>query len=90
MPRKPSSVFLIAEDPNSTVQHEGMPPTQLRAWRLPLTDDTDAEQVAKAHYRTQPIGTRLFVVDDTKLDAYEVGLTLDPVDDPRLDDPQDG
>lgn len=82
-------MFLIAEDPNSTAQHEGMPPTQLRAWRLPLTDDTDAEQVAKAHYQTQPIGTRLYVVDDTKVDAYDVGLTLNAVDDPRLDDGAD-
>ena len=86
MPRKPSSVFLIAEDPNSTTQQQGMPPTTLRAWRLPLKDEADTETVVKQHYATQPIGTLLYVVEDTKVDGYTVGLTLDPVDDPRLGD----
>lgn len=85
MPRKPSSVFLIAEDPNTTFHTQGMPASALKAWRLPIPEGHDTEQVVKAHYTHQPVGTRLYVVDDTKVAAFEVSVELAEVDDARLD-----
>ena len=84
MPRKPSSIFLIAEHPTSTTQPAGMPATTLQAWRLPLDDDTTPEQLVEQHLQAQPLGTKLYVVEDTKVEAYHVGLELREIDDPRL------
>lgn len=83
-PRKPSSVFLIVEHPNSQVQQADMPPTGWQAWRLPLEGDDDVKSVAERFYARQPIGSRVWIVEDTKVEAFDVGLTLTPVDDPRL------
>jgi hypothetical protein len=87
MPRKPSSIFLITEHPTTTTQPPGMPPTQLQCWRIPLPDDTTPEQLIEQHLHAQPIGTTMYVVDDTKVTAYRAGLTLNEVDDPRLQAP---
>lgn len=83
MPRKPSSVFVLVATPS---QVTGQPGGQYTAWRVPLADGQQIEDVVKAHYTAQPVGSRLFVVEDTKVDAFEVGLTLETVEDPRLDD----
>ena len=83
MPRKPSSVFLIAEQPNSTVQQGSMPATNLQAWRLELGDDTP-EQVVERYLEGQTLGTTYYVVEDTKVSAYHASLKLDEIDDPRL------
>lgn len=88
MPRKPSSVFLIAEAPNAATNHAGMRGSSLQAWRLPLHDDESLKDVVKARYAQQPVGTTLYVVEDTKVTAYTVGLRLDEVADARLDDGQ--
>src|ERR1051325_10775412 len=89
MPRKPSSVFFLVENPASTVQGvPSMPATQLQAWRLELGDD-EVEDVVKRHYADHQIGSRIYVVEDTKVTAYEVGLTLDEVDDARLGQDED-
>jgi hypothetical protein len=83
-PRKPSSVFLITEHPSLSTTPPGMPPTTLQAWRLPLTDDTTIEQVVEQHLQAQPLGTTMWVIDDTKATAYKVGLKFDEIDDARL------
>jgi hypothetical protein len=76
MPRKPSSVFVITQPQGNTG------PTQ--AYREPLTDIEDVDRIVARHYLQHPVGTQIFVVDDTKVDAYTINLTLEPIDDPRL------
>jgi hypothetical protein len=75
MPRKPSSVFVIAQAAT------GGP---IQAYREPLTDIEDVEAIVARHYMQHPVGTSIFVVEDTKADAYVVGLKLEPIDDARL------
>jgi hypothetical protein len=64
-----------------------MPSTQLQCWRIPLPDDTTPNQLIEQHLQAQPLGTTMYAVDDTKVTAYQVGLKLDEVDDPRLQAP---
>lgn len=78
MPRKPSSVFVITQ--------QAGPGGPVQAYREPLNDLQDVDQIVARHYMQHPVGTMVFVVEDTKVDAYMVGLKLDPIDDPRLDD----
>ncbi len=89
MPRKPSSVFVIAATPSQATSVAGLPPSQHTAWRIPLKDGEDPKAVAYRHYREHPIGTTIYVVEDTKVDAWQVGLTLDEVDDARLEEGDD-
>lgn len=89
MPRKPSSVFVIAAVPNQTTTVAGMPPSQHTAWRIPLEDDETPEDVVRRHYEQHPFGTTFYVVEDTKVEAWVVSLELDPVDDARLKEGQD-
>jgi hypothetical protein len=88
VPRKPSSVFVIVEHPNATTATPGTPPTGLQAWRVEL-GDRDPADVARDTYTAHPIGTVVYVVEDTKTAAYRVELTLDEIDDPRLPDPDE-
>jgi len=57
----------------------------LVAYREPL-DGTTVDEIVAAHYGQHPVGSRIFVVEDTKVEAKDVGLKLSDVDDPRLDD----
>jgi hypothetical protein len=87
LPRKPSSVFVIvAPQPadDSAVQ------TSAQAYRYRLDDNTSVDQVVERNFQSHPAGTRIFVVEDTKLDAYDVGVQLSPVDDPRLSEEEHG
>lgn len=79
MPRKPSSVFVI------TIPQQG---SAGQVYREPLTDTETLEQIVARHYMQHPLGTDVFVVEDTKVDAYKIGLSLEPVDDPRLEQPE--
>lgn len=94
MPRKPSSVFVIAATPNQTTSVAGMPPSQHTAWRIPLDDDETPEDVVRRFYAEHPFGTTFYVVEDTKVEAWVISLELDQIDDARLkedeDDPQAG
>lgn len=83
MPRKPSSLFVLVEPP---VAQLGQNPTAAQAYRYRLDDSATAEQILEREYQRHPAGSTVYVVDDTKVDAYTVGLRLDPVDDPRLDE----
>lgn len=83
MPRKPSSVFVIVD------QQGGSYNTPLTAYREPL-EGTTVEQIVEAHYGQHPVGSRIFVIEDTKVEAKDVGLRLTDVDDPRLDDEGEG
>lgn len=83
-PRKPSSVFLITEHPNTTTPNPGMPATNLQAWRLPLQEDAIPETLLEQHLQTQHPGTTIWIVEDTKATAYKVGLKLDEIEDARL------
>lgn len=86
MPRKPSSIYLIVEHPSSTVSPTPtMPATALQAWRLPLEDGEEPEDAAKRGYEQHPIGSTVVWVEDTKVEAKRVGLTLEDIDDIRLD-----
>lgn len=90
MPRKPSSVYIIVENP--TVQSTatpGMPTTGLQCWRIPLNDGDTVEQAVERCYQAHPIGSTVVAIEDTKVTAYRVGLTLDEVDDPRLPEETD-
>lgn len=95
MPRKPSSVFVIAATPNQTTSVAGMPPSQHTTWRIPLEDGEKPEDVVRRHYREHPFGTTFYAVDDTKVEMWVISLELDQIDDARLkeedeDDPQAG
>ena len=86
MPRKPSSVFLITESPAPP----GIPTGgALSVRRVPLEDGQDAQAVAEQHLLQTPLGATVYFIEDTKVDAYTVHPTLEPVDDPRLPDPTD-
>lgn len=89
MPRKPSSVFVIAATPNQTTSVAGMPPSQHQAWRIPLEDHETTEDVVRRHYAAHPFGTTFYVIEDTKVDAWVIRLDLDVVDDPRLKEDED-
>lgn len=82
MPRKPSSVFVI-------VDQIGQPNGPLTAYREPLDDLNDLDSIVEAHYQQHPAGARIFVVEDTKVDAKDVRVRLEDVDDPRLQDEED-
>lgn len=88
MPRKPSSVFVIVDIHADTGgSFTGQMP--LQAYREPL-DGTTVEDIVEAHYSQHPVGSRIFVVEDTKVDAHQVRLQLEPIDDPRLDEEGEG
>jgi hypothetical protein len=86
LPRKPSSVFVIVAP---QVGLPGQPNLAAQAYRYPLGDQS-LEQVVQAHYAQHPAGTEIFVVDDTKVDGYTVGVQLNPIDDPRLQEDAGG
>lgn len=67
----------------------GMSATNLQAWRLPLTDDDTPEQLAERQLEAQPLGTTLYLIEDTKATAYHVGLKLREIEDPRLNDEEE-
>lgn len=81
MPRKPSSVFVIIQPQVSN----GTGLIAAQAYRYVLRDGMSVEDVVAANFAQHPAGTRVFVVEDTKVDAYDVGVQLNGVDDPRLD-----
>jgi hypothetical protein len=68
----------------------GQAQTSAQAYRYRLDDDTTVEQVVAANFQSHPAGTRIFVVEDTKLDAYDIGVQLHPIDDPRLQEDAGG
>lgn len=90
MPRKPSSVYIIVESPTSVHMAApggpiaGLGLTNLQAWRVPLNDGDTVEQAVERTYQQHPIGSTVVAIEDSKVTAYRVGLTLDEVDDPRL------
>lgn len=86
MPRKPSSVFVVVEPPATQY---GQMPTAAQAFRYRLDDSTSLEKIIEAEYQRHPAGSVVYVVEDTKVDAYTVGLKLDQIDDPRLPDEED-
>jgi len=79
-------VFVIVE-PSTLGQAIGgqMP---LQAYREPL-DGTTVEEIVEANFGRHPAGTRIYVVEDTKVDGHDVRVQLEPVDDPRLPDPEE-
>jgi hypothetical protein len=81
LPRKPSSVFVLTEPPGQTGPRIGV-----QGYRVRLDDNTDVEAAVGRVYGAVAAGTRVYVVEDTKVDAYVVGLRLEQVDDPRLPD----
>lgn len=74
MPRKPSSLFLIAEQPGG----------QLNTTRVSLANDADPEAIINQHFQMNQGVVRVYAVEDTKVDAYEAGLKISHVEDPRL------
>jgi hypothetical protein len=83
MPRKPSSLFVLVEPAISQI---GQNPTPAQAYRFRLDETTSTEDILEREYQRHPAGSRVFVVEDTKVDAYTVGVKLEPVDDPRLEE----
>lgn len=89
MPRKPSSVFVIAATPNQVTSVAGLPPAQHQTWRVRLEDGESTEDVARRTYAAHPLGTVIYTVEDTKVDAWQVGLQLEQIDDARLKEGED-
>lgn len=75
MPRKPSSVFVIAEAGGPVLQ----------AWRIPISDDSNIETIVQQQLLQAGLGVA-YVVEDTKVSAYKASSTLEQIDDPRLPD----
>lgn len=78
MPRKPSSVFVIVQPSMSN--------GQATAYREPLDENNTVESILERHYQNHPVGSVVFVVEDTKVTGYTIGLELVELDDPRLDE----
>jgi hypothetical protein len=77
MPRKPSSFFIFTEQGGN----------QIVGRRVPIVDDSTIEMTVQQEYAgRQNVGT-IWVVEDTKATAYAPTMTLEEVDDPRLEQP---
>jgi hypothetical protein len=87
LPRKPSSVFVIVAP--QAVQ-TGQAQSSAQAYRYRLDDNTTVEQIVERNFQSHPAGTEIFVVEDTKVDGFTVGVQLNPIDDPRLQEDAGG
>ena len=67
--------------------HAGRSPRN-KGQRYPA-DPPTVEEIVEANFGRHPAGTRIYVVEDTKVDGHDVRVQLEPVDDPRLPDPEE-